>query len=60
MNPASAIQAYKPISLVLIERKSFVLGLRARTYNRMDLFARATTSAAELRAVFAKLNLFQE
>lgn len=31
MNPVSALQAWKPISLVLIERKSFVPGLRART-----------------------------
>ena len=31
MNPESALQAWKPISLVLIERKSFVPGLRART-----------------------------
>lgn len=31
MNPVSALQSWKPISLVLIERKSFVPGLRART-----------------------------
>ena len=31
MNPVSALQAWKPISLLLIERKSFVPGLPART-----------------------------